>query len=450
VLDPTISLAFSLHTNPGAYALLLGSGISRTAEIPTGWEVVVDLIEQVAQLSGEETGGDPPGWYRQRFERDADYAVLLEELAAEPAERQRLLRAYFEPDDEDREQGRKVPTAAHTAIARLVRDGTVKVIVTTNFDRLLERALEEVGVVPTVLATPDAVEGSMPLAHTRCTIVKVHGDYLDARIRNTPDELAEYDARMDGILDRIFDEYGLLVCGWSGEWDTALRAAITRCPTRLFTTYWAARGEPSELARELIELRRGVVIEIDGADSFFTDLEEKVQSLEELARPHPLSAALATATLKRYLADDRHRIRLHDLFADELARVERETTAEAFPAGAEQPNRDSMLARVDRYEAICETLMALNAVAGYWGEAQHRDLLLAGIDRLATRWSGVEGGFEAWTNLRQYPTLLGRARRIGRGAARHAGSPSGRSGTPSVQRASVSSVPPCAGPGCRV
>jgi len=52
--------------------------------------------------------------------------VLLEELAAEPAERQRLLRSYFEPNDEDREQGRKTPTAAHTAIARLVRDGAVK------------------------------------------------------------------------------------------------------------------------------------------------------------------------------------------------------------------------------------------------------------------------------------------------------------------------------------
>jgi hypothetical protein len=406
VLDPTISLAFSLHTNPGAYALLLGSGISRAAEIPTGWEVVVDLIEQVAQLSGEDTGGDPTGWYRERFERDADYSVLLEELAAEPAERQRLLRAYFEPNDDDREQGRKMPTAAHRAVARLVRDGAVKVIITTNFDRLLERALEEVGVVPTVLATPDAVEGAMPLAHTQCTIVKVHGDYLDARVRNTPDELAQYDARMDGILDRIFDEYGLVVCGWSGEWDTALRAAITRCPTRRFTTYWAARGEPSELARELIELRRGAVIETDGADSFFIDLEEKVKSLQELARPHPLSSALATATLKRYLTDDRHRIRLHDLFSDELSGVERETTAETFPAGGEYPTRDSMMVRLERYEAISETLIALNAVAGYWGGAQHRELLCAGIDRLAARWSSVEGGFEVWTNLRQYPTLL--------------------------------------------
>jgi hypothetical protein len=408
VLDPKISLAFSVHCSPGAYALLLGSGLSRAAEIPTGWEVVLNLIDRVAQLSGADTQGDPVAWYCGKYNREPDYSVLLEELAAEPAERQRLLRAYFEPDDEDREQGRKMPTAAHRAIAELVRDGAIKVIVTTNFDRLLERALEDVGIVPTVLATPDAVEGAMPLAHTQCTIVKVHGDYLDARIRNTPDELAAYDPRIDALLDRIFDEYGLIVCGWSAEWDTGLRAAITRCPTRRFTTYWATRREPSEQARELIELRRAAVIEIDNADSFFTDLQEKVKSLAEVARPHPLSAVLAKATLKRYLAEERYRIRLHDLFADELSRVERETSDDAFPVqpGGEQPNRDTMRRRLERYEAICETLMALNAVAGYWGESEHRSILVGGLERLAVSSQRDQGGYTAWVALRQYPTVL--------------------------------------------
>jgi hypothetical protein len=408
VLDPRISLAFAIHSNPGAYALLLGSGVSRSAEIPTGWEVVLDLIERVAQLSDADTAGDPVAWFRERYEREPDYSVLLEALAGEPAERQRLLRAYFEPDDDDREQGRKMPTAAHRAIAELVRDGAIRVIVTTNFDRLLERALEDVGIVPTVLATADAVEGAMPLAHTQCTIVKVHGDYLDARIRNTPAELASYDERIDGILDRIFDEYGLIVCGWSGEWDTALRAAIARCPTRRFTTYWAARGALRDQARELVELRRGAVIEIEGADDFFVHLQEKVKSLEEVGGQHPLSAALAKATLKRYLADDRHRIRLHDLFADELTRVESEVTDEAFPPHSpdEVPNPETMRRRLHRYEAICDALMSLNAVAGYWGERQHRAALVKSLERLVTSSQRDQGGYTVWVALRQYPTLL--------------------------------------------
>jgi hypothetical protein len=42
--DPLIQLAFSLYENKGVFAVLLGSGLSRAAEIPTGWEITLDLI----------------------------------------------------------------------------------------------------------------------------------------------------------------------------------------------------------------------------------------------------------------------------------------------------------------------------------------------------------------------------------------------------------------------
>ena len=48
-----IKIAFSIHSNPGIYALLLGSGVSKGAGIPTGWEIVVDLIEEVRAAEGE-------------------------------------------------------------------------------------------------------------------------------------------------------------------------------------------------------------------------------------------------------------------------------------------------------------------------------------------------------------------------------------------------------------
>ena len=42
-----------------------------------------------------------------------------------------------------RERDRKTPTAAHYAIADLVRGGHVRVLITTNFDRLMENALRD-------------------------------------------------------------------------------------------------------------------------------------------------------------------------------------------------------------------------------------------------------------------------------------------------------------------
>jgi NAD-dependent SIR2 family protein deacetylase len=93
-----------------------------------------------------------------------------------------------------------MPTEAHQAIAKLAFAGYMRVITTTNFDRLMERALEEAGVAPVVLSAPDHLEGAVPLAHLKCCVVKVHGDYLDSRIRNTPTELTDYDPRMNTLL----------------------------------------------------------------------------------------------------------------------------------------------------------------------------------------------------------------------------------------------------------
>jgi SIR2-like domain len=405
VLDPLVALAFALHTNPGAYALLLGSGISRSAGVPTGWEVLLDLIERAAKVQGDDSGGNPEAWYREQFDEDPHYSRLLESLAREPAERQRLLRGYFEPTEDEREQGLKVPTQAHRAIARLVDGGFIRVIITTNFDRLLERALDEVGIAPTVIATADAVEGAPPLAHCQCVIVKLHGDYVDMRIRNTPSELAAYDPRVDRLLDQVFDEYGLIICGWSGEWDTALRDAISRCPTRRFTTYWATRSDLATVANDLAQVRRAEVIRIDDADAFFESIEQKVEAIRELDAPHPLSARIAVATLKRHLADPNQHIRLHDLLHDEVTRVEAQTTVEQFPVSG-SIDAALYLQRLERYETICEPLCSMMAVAAFWATEEQRELLVDVLDRLGNRWNQTPGGLLPLAELLDYPATL--------------------------------------------
>lgn len=144
-IDPLTSLSFAVQSNPGVYALLLGSGISRSAGIPTGWEITIDLIKKTAALENH-SAEDAEAWYRDKFESEPDYPALLNNLGKIAAERQAILREYFEPTPEDREAGRKIPTVAHKAIATLAAKGFIRVIITTNFDRLLERALEAEGV----------------------------------------------------------------------------------------------------------------------------------------------------------------------------------------------------------------------------------------------------------------------------------------------------------------
>ena len=66
-LDPMLSLAVTVQSNPGAYALLLGSGTSRSAQIPTGWDVTLDLVRRVAAAAKTDAGADPEKWYLERF-----------------------------------------------------------------------------------------------------------------------------------------------------------------------------------------------------------------------------------------------------------------------------------------------------------------------------------------------------------------------------------------------
>ncbi|MDE2999595.1 MAG: SIR2 family protein [Gemmatimonadota bacterium] len=404
-IDPIHSLAFSMQANPGVYAVLVGSGVSRSAMIPTGWEITLNLICKLAASHGEECGSEPERWYLEKFGKEASYSDLLNDIAKTQAERQQLLGAYFEPTDKEREEGAKAPTAAHRAIAGLAANGFIKVIITTNFDQLLETALRDEGVEPTILSSPDQVQGALPLIHTDCCVFKVNGDYLDTRIRNTPAELDEFPREFDELLDRIFDEFGLIVCGWSAEWDAALRSALSRAPSRRFTTFWAVRGKSEDKAQRLIDLRGAQVIKIEDADAFFAEIQQNVTSIEEYSRPHPLSTESAVASLERYLPDPRYRIQLSNLIQQTVEQVVEMTSGEDFDVQLSASiDSESVTKRLRRYEAACATLMAMATSGGRWAEEEHNQVWQRALQRLGS--TDLTGGVVFWIDLVKYPATL--------------------------------------------
>lgn len=65
--DPLTQLSFSVYENKGVFAVLLGSGLSRAAEIATGWEITLDLIRRAAAKNSLNylsriLSGSPTGW----------------------------------------------------------------------------------------------------------------------------------------------------------------------------------------------------------------------------------------------------------------------------------------------------------------------------------------------------------------------------------------------------
>jgi hypothetical protein len=403
MIDPLTALAFSIYENKGVYCLLLGSGVSRPSEIPTGWEITLDLVRRVAALGGVTDEPNWAAWYKATFGSEPKYSELLDQLASTPDERRSVLHSYIEPNADDIAAGRKTPTRAHQAIARMVVGGHVRVIITTNFDRLIENALRENGVEPTVIASDDALKGAVPPIHSRCYVVKIHGDYLDTRIRNTDSELGTYTPELDTLLDRIIDEHGLIVCGWSGDWDPALRAAITRAPNRRYPMFWAARGQLSNVADTLVNHRAGRVITIEGADAFFERLESLVSAQADAQRPNPRSVELMVASAKKFLARPEFRIQLDALIGGELRRIDQGVvTSVTHPGGAWL--NDYFISAVARYEAQTEVLARIFGVMGRYGTGgEFRDVLDA-IVKLGFR--DPVGGFNFLTNIRTYPAVL--------------------------------------------
>lgn len=403
IIDPITSLAFSVHENKGVYALLLGSGLSRAAFVPTGWEITLDLIRRVAVAENVEDQPDWAKWYRGKNGSEPSYSELLDNLSSTPDERRAILHSYIEPTSEDRDQGRKIPTKAHRAIANLVSDGFVKVIITTNFDRLMENALREVGIEPTIVSNEDSARGAVPLPHNRCFLLKLNGDYLDTRILNTEAELAEYPPALDALLDRIFDEYGLLICGWSGEWDPALRSALTRSPNRRYPVFWTTRTTPSDVATDLIKQRGARLIEVSSADVFFGQLAERVLLIAETRQQAPESIELAVQAAKAYVAKSEHRVELHDLLMTEAQRSIQARDA-SDPLYKDAPNSNAFASVVQRYEAATEPLIRILGVLGRHGDGSEQAPVFDGLRLLAELPPVV--GYEIWINMRKYPALL--------------------------------------------
>ncbi len=398
------SISFTISSNKGVYALLLGSGISRNSGIPTGWEIVLDLIRKLASQTGADCQGNELNWYIEQYGEEPDYSNILSKLVLKSSERVNLLKPYFEPTEDERENHLKEPTKAHKAIAQLIKEGYIKVVITTNFDRLLENALREIGVEPQVIRHADDVDGAMPLVHSDFTLIKINGDYLDSRFLNTKHELSDYPQKLKDYILRIINEYGLITCGWSGKWDTGLVNIIRQSENFRFSNYWTCVGKCEQELEELATLRKGQTVEITDADSFFTEISERIDALKKKQNNHPLNSDIAVERLKRYIVKEESKILLHDLFHDEMERVYNQL--QKINDFSLYPDSTHILPRLQQYESILEILLPMVINGVYWSKPEHYNIFIELIKRLSEPIDYNGSTYELTRDLQNYPILL--------------------------------------------
>ncbi len=386
-IDPLTGLAFALQSQPGVYAVLLGSGVSRAAQIPTGWGITTELIRRLAAAEGAAIPADPTDWYQSTFGKPVAFSDLLAALAPSRSDRRAILSGFIDPSPARPDERR--PTAAHRALARLACTGRVRVFLTTNFDRLLEQALSEAGLNPLVITNPAQAAGAPPFQHVDAVVFKLHGDYLDPdSMLVTEDELVAYDPATADRLSRALEDHGLVVCGWSGDWDPALRNALMSTTARRYPLYFATVGAPPTAAAAVITARSGIEVPIADADTFFTQLESRVAAIDGLGEPHPLDTQALVAGVKTAVGRPDKRVDLEDLVVGTANSVYDSIRDDAaFPAtaasGADIGFARQFMEQAHRYDAAALPLVAALVAGVTWGSTADEALWARAVDRVA-------------------------------------------------------------------
>jgi hypothetical protein len=411
--DDVLPAAFAVVQSPKRYALLLGSGISRDAGILTGGEITRDRIRQIANGLEEPIEGKPEDWYQERYDTEPTFSGLFNGPST-PEDREAALHEYFVVEGSVPQ-----PTKAHRTIARMVKEGLISLIITTNFDDLLEQALRDEGIRPVVI-TEGSDPAKMSVIPDQCRIIKVNGDYPNTPLKMTRKDLASYTPAMTGYLDCIFSEYGLIICGGSMKDDTGLVEILTKERVRRHSIYWCHMKERADIPQKIIDVLEPATFRISSADEFFGELYTRIEILRRYNRTESMTVATAVRKVRDALRDPRPDLVLSDLVNTETDRVYQELTS-----GNYLPEADSSIVAQDHckktledFESLTAPLATMTAMIAYYDDGTNTDLIADVIERLINvPRSDPKGNFqirgmrgteyhEVLYRLRRYPALL--------------------------------------------
>ncbi|WP_168277121.1 SIR2 family NAD-dependent protein deacylase [Rhizobium leguminosarum] len=259
---PTISAAaFStaLALRPNLVAWFLGAGASAASGIPTGYAMIRDFKAQIFcrenKLSKREIDTGDQVWIDRIdsfFRRTSilppendptEYAAAFEAVYPQPRHR----RQYI-----DDAISKGTPCFGQKVLGSLVAGGKADCIFTTNFDPLIEEAVQSANTLlpvarqcrPTVAAIDSADRAMRCLNESGWPLVaKLHGDYQEIAIKNTGSELEKQDERMRHVLVEVSKRFGMVFVGYSGR-DASVMEALSSVLTERSPfpngLYWVA------------------------------------------------------------------------------------------------------------------------------------------------------------------------------------------------------------------
>ena len=246
--------------------------------------VAYDLLTRVF---GTGSRSDLSRAFLKEFGTDPTFEGVLRAFGNSRAERSRLLFKYFADME---------PSEGYRLLAALLRAGYLNpIVLTTNFDCMLEKALAAIpGDAPRTkvrIVVGADVTGTETVADDEILIVKLHGDITRPNtLRTTSIELAVLPGKSVDLVRDLYERHGFLVIGYRGV-DAGVQAALVGAKAPSNSTFWVSKASTPEITSStfLLDLIRkqdalgGIFDEIT-FDAFMTGVAGSLPMVQERRR----------------------------------------------------------------------------------------------------------------------------------------------------------------------
>lgn len=292
-MNELLPLITNLATQNRDYAMFVGAGFSKDAGIMSSWDVLIETIkplfikENNIRKNEKIVNHDIEKWYLENEKiNKLGYSQILEMMYKGDVERREYLSQFFKE---------KMPGDAHLELAKLVAMGVIRFIFTTNFDDLIEKALNEYNIDYDVIFSDDILKKSKSWDKVKqCRLYKLHGDYKVGGIRNTISEIKFLDNAIAEDFQYIIDRHGLIVIGYAGRDEGIMQHFMNRNPYS-YPMYWQYKKLPEnnsefQLFHELkekyqVEYSREIIyIQNSSAFKFLNDICNGIEKLNLLLK----------------------------------------------------------------------------------------------------------------------------------------------------------------------
>lgn len=284
-----------------SFDLFLGAGASISSGILSGSDLVWLFKRELLSVSGKIIGKK-----FQDLKVEANKKIIQSYFVEEDAKTINPYSYYFEkcyPDPLVRKDfltslvRDKKPSIGFMCLSALVGHQKLNTIWTTNFDDLIENAINKLD-ISCQLVSPENAKSVQNFRTDIPTVVKLHGDFRYDALQNTTEELQKLENNLHNYFIDAATKRGLLVVGYSGSDESVLNTlekALDKPNAFPKGLIWCIPKDinPSERLSKLVDKanaqnqRSGFMV-IDSFDYFLHELytvcEIKNEQIDSIAK----------------------------------------------------------------------------------------------------------------------------------------------------------------------